>query len=296
MISATTEDLIPEQNLAVVKRILLTENDLYLALKSEYIADRAKPGQFINILKDSFLRRPFGIADVDKENNIIYVGIHKKGKGTEKLFSVKVGEKLGVLGPLGSSYRLQGLKEVFIVAGGTGVYPMLFLTKYCRLLGIKTRVALGFKTQDQSLLLKEFKENCDSLCVAAEDRAIDVKGYAQTALEKLYADWLVHLSEKNSSEKSLSEVHLSEMLIQEKKTGVAVLSCGPIPLMKTAASWAEANDLSCQISMEERMACGIGLCRGCAVELKEEAPDSASKNYQRCCVEGPVFNSTSIVW
>lgn len=263
----------------IVARRLLTEDNLLLEVQAPDIAEAAKVGQFVNILGKKFLRRPFGIARVNKETGTIQVGIKVKSCGTRDFFDYKIGDELDILGPLGTGFNLDGLDSVYIIGGGTGIYPLLFLADVCQEKNIVAYVACGFRTEHDALLLDEFLAvatdfawaNEDAKAVPEKYAAQMVAGYAQLALEKLYAK-------------------------HGKKSNTAVLTCGPLRMMQTAADWAKDKDLSAQVSMEERMACGFGICRTCAVELNETAAGGKNLNYARCCIEGPVFPAEVIAW
>lgn len=262
----------------IAERVLLNEDNLYLTLYAPEIAQTVKPGQFVNVLGKKFLRRPFGIARVQRTEGLIALGIKAKGCGTREFFSYEVGDYLDVLGPLGHGFQLQGLDVAYIIGGGTGIYPLLFLLDACKEKGIKTYIATGFRTAAEALLLDTFREHADAFMWASERvddseplAADQLQGYAQVALETLFLKY-------------------------GKTTATQMLTCGPIPMMQRAAAWAKQKGIAAQVSMEERMACGFGICRTCAVELAACAVNEKNLNYARCCVEGPVFEAEAIAW
>lgn len=263
----------------VIAKRLLTADNLWLELEAPEIAATATAGQFVNILGSQFLRRPFGIAGVDRDKGSICVGIKAKACGTRDFFTCEVGDKLDVLGPLGKGFSLEGLDAVYVLGGGTGIYPLLFLAHECKRRGIAAYVATGFRTAEDALLLDEFAAvstdfawACEQVpAIAPAQNARMVMGYAQNALEEL------HKRHGHSG-------------------AVQVLTCGPLRMMQLAAQWAEQIGMPAQVSMEERMACGFGICRTCAVELNETAAHGKNLNYARCCIEGPVFPAEVIAW
>ncbi len=263
----------------IVSRRLLTPDNLWLELEAPDIAAVAAPGQFVNVLGSQFLRRPFGIAQVDRVKGSVCIGIKAKACGTRDFFSYEPGDELDVLGPLGTGFSLEGFDKAYIIGGGTGIYPLLFLAEECQKRGIAAYVATGFKTAGDALLLDEFAASASDFAWACEQKPVQapehselmVQGYAQMALEEL------HLRHGGSSSGQ-------------------VLACGPLRMMQLAAEWAESNGMKAQVSMEERMACGFGICRTCAVELNETAAGGKNLNYARCCVEGPVFPAEVIAW
>ncbi len=259
----------------IIGKTLLNHENLLLEFFAPSIAEAAKPGQFVNVLGQAFLRRPFGIARVDKEKGSFQIGIKAKGCGTKDFFKYGIGEKLDILGPLGSGFNLDGLDEIYVIGGGTGIYPLLFLADCCRSLSIKTYIACGFRSKDQALLLDELQSVSTDFLYTLEanekEGSEHLNGYAQLALEALY--------------------------LRHGNNGKAqVFCCGPMPMMRSAALWAQSQGMKAQVSMEERMACGIGICRTCAVELNKLAVDEKNLNYARCCVEGPVFPAEVIAW
>ncbi|MDI9490515.1 MAG: dihydroorotate dehydrogenase electron transfer subunit [Clostridiaceae bacterium] len=259
-----------EHDCVLVKKEILNSENLFLTFESQEIAEQAQPGQFIDLKGAAFLRRPFGIASVNRDRGQFGIGIKKKSAGTAYFFEAKLGNIYSVLGPLGNGFNFEGLKNIFLIGGGTGIYPLLFVLEKAKEIGIKTYIATGFRSQEDILLEEEMGRIATELCIATEDGSAHLKGYAQQALEKL---WSEH---------------------GEAKPDTGLFCCGPQPMMKMAAVWAESLNLQCQVSTEERMACGIGICRTCAVRVKDLI--SGELNYDRCCLEGPVFNAEVIQW
>lgn len=259
----------------IVGKTLLNDENLLLEFHAPAIAEAAKPGQFVNVQGTAFLRRPFGIARVDKSKGSFQIGIKAKGCGTKDFFRYEIGDELDILGPLGTGFNLDGLDEVFVIGGGTGIYPLLFLADECRARKIKTYVATGFRTVEQALLIDAFVEATTDFLFALEKGTSDypsqVVGYAQSALEQLYLKY-------------------------GDSSNAQVLCCGPLVMMQKASEWAKENGFKAQVSMEERMACGIGICRTCAIELNQLGLNEKNLNYARCCVEGPVFPAEVIAW
>lgn len=277
----------------IVGKKRLNRDNVLLILRAPEIARLARPGQFVNVLGRAYLRRPFGICRVDRASGDVYLGIRAKREGTRELTEREPGERLDVLGPLGHGFELEGLREVFAIGGGTGIYPLLFLADICRERGIRAAIATGFRSAEEALLLEEFGAAAADFAFALEDpegkealtaelRAAGARfssaepGYAQRALEALYRRRA------------------------PRETGgaadAALFACGPMAMMRRAAAWAAENGLPAQVSMEEHMACGFGVCRTCAVELSERAAGGKDLNYARCCVDGPVFPAEVIAW
>lgn len=304
-----------EHDCILIKKTLLNQENILLTFQSQIISDTAQPGQFVAIKGPAFLRRPFGIAQVDRSSGTFSLGIRKKAAGTAAFFGAEIGETFSVLGPLGHGFELDGLETLFIIGGGTGIYPLLFLLETAREKGITTYIATGFRSSTDVLLAEEMNRLADGFCLATEDGSTGIKGFAQNALEKLWLDFCNNYRRDFDNSKSDDDKDLVEHSFEKSKT--ALFCCGPHPMMQKAAMWAKQIGLQCQVSLEERMACGIGICRTCAVAVKRE-PDAeviktdagAIKNeidtvvvrqepefdYDRCCVEGPVFPAEVVEW
>jgi dihydroorotate dehydrogenase electron transfer subunit len=250
-------------------------NDYFrFALEAPCIAHKAIPGQFVNIkLTDAvepFLRRPFSIHRVGNKNiEILYEVV---GPGTEILSKKKPQEYLDVIGPLGTGFSYHLLltdhRLPILVAGGMGVAPLIFLAE--KLAEIKNQrakikiiVLIGTKTKKQILCENEFKKlGCD-VKIATDDGSKGFKG----KVTDLLRDFLRTTND-------------------ERRT--TIYACGPHPMLKEIANISQKYNILAQISLEEHMACGIGVCLGCVVNTKN--------GYQRVCKEGPVFAADEIVW
>lgn len=253
----------------------LAPGQCLITFQAPEIARTARPGQFVALSCSQFLRRPLGIAAVDRSAGTVSVGGRAKGKGMDEILALEPGQVVSILGPLGTGYDLSGLDRCIVAGGGTGVYPMLFLLKELTDAGVKTGAAFGFRSAAQSILVDDFKALADHCTVASEAGDLDVEGDIMVALEDVF-----------------------EKLVKEggpAGPGMAILTCGPIPMMKKIADLAARRGLSCQVSMEERMACGVGLCLVCACQTK--ARDGGDgPHFVRCCKEGPVFPAEEVVW
>lgn len=247
----------------------LNSQTVVLTLAAPAIAANAFPGQFVNLACDHFLRRPFGIMSRDLQAGTVDVGIRVLGEGTAWLAARQPGETVSVLGPLGHGFNLAHLKRVITVGGGTGVFPLYFVQQYCREQGLEGIAVCGYRSQADSILTDEYAGLACRSLFASDCGDMAVAGHAGIALEQL----------------------LSEL---EPHPGTAVLTCGPSIMMKTVAAISARHGLPCQVSLEERMACGIGVCLVCACTIKEQG--SQESTYKRCCAEGPVFPAEVVEW
>lgn len=254
----------------VVGNDRLSELACVLTLEAPEIAATARPGQFVNLSCNHFLRRPIGIMDADPATGLIKTGIRIQGDGTAWLADRKPDDTLSVLGPLGHGFELDGLQRVITVGGGTGVFPLYFLQKTCQNLGLESIAVCGYRSKAESILANDYAALACQTLFASDLGDMDFAGHAGQALEALLADL-------------------------PSAPGTAILTCGPKIMMQKVAETAARHNLACQVSLEERMACGIGICLVCACKIKAEK-NGETFTHQRCCVEGPVFPAEVVEW
>lgn len=224
-------------------------------------AKEAKPGQFIAMYCEDgtkLLPRPISICGIDAENGTLRVVYRIAGEGTRLFSKMKEGDSLEVLGPLGNGFTMKEEKAI-IVGGGIGIPPMLELAKQ---LSCEKTVVLGYRDE---LFLKEEFDACTDVVVATEDGSCGTKGTVIDAINEANVD------------------------------GAVIYACGPMPMLKALAEYAEAHDMEAQISLEERMACGIGACLGCICKTKKKDHHTNVDN-QRICKDGPVFDAKEVVF
>lgn len=224
-------------------------------------AKEAKPGQFIAMYCEDgtkLLPRPISICGIDAENGTLRVVYRIAGEGTRLFSKMKKGDSLEVLGPLGNGFTMKE-KKAIIVGGGIGIPPMLELAKQ---LSCEKTVVLGYRDE---LFLKEEFDACADVVVATEDGSCGTKGTVIDAINEANVD------------------------------GAVIYACGPMPMLKALAEYAEAHDMEAQISLEERMACGIGACLGCICKTKKK-DHHTNVNNQRICKDGPVFDAKEVVF
>ena len=241
-----------------------------LVLKAPEIAARAVPGQFVMVrvtdTLDPFLARPLGICSIPSKTTIEIL-YRIAGRGTELLSRLKAGQTLSLLGPLGRGFPLpdKQSRPVFI-AGGSGFPPLHFLA---RLAGTRAHLFLGSKNKEclpPLSIIQSFKERVAGVHIATEDGSSGRKCMSTDLLESFL-----------------------DKMEQEHKASLILYACGPHGMLASVNRIANEHSLPCFVSMEERMACGLGACMGCAVPVK-------SGGYQRVCKEGPVFDAGEIEW
>ena len=253
-----------KESLKIVSQEEIGKDIYSLWLQADHMAEEARPGQFLSLYtRDGakLLPRPISICEIDKENKRLRLVYRVTGKntGTEAFSRLHQGIAIETLGPLGNGFPLQEAegKKVFLIGGGIGIPPMLETAK--QLKGQKTAV-LGYR--DELFLKDEFEKYAD-VYVATEDGSAGTKGNVLDAIREnmLEAD--------------------------------VIFACGPKPMLRALKEYALEKNIPCWISMEERMACGIGACLACVCQSKDIDAHSQVHN-KRVCKDGPVFLSTEV--
>ena len=257
----------PKQVFAkLIKKEKLLDGLYKFSVGAKEIVDIAKPGNFVEIRINEnlapFLRRPISIYNMDKEKGILEFIFQVKGKGTELLSKKEEGDLIDIIGPLGSgTFKFEGKKNIAIIGGGIGIFPLYELAKQAKELGINIHTYIGFRNKELVTLEKEFEVVSTNLTITTDDGSYKEKGFAIN--------------------------FLAEDLEKEKFD--CIYSCGPLPMLRAVKKLAEEKGIPCQISLEERMGCGLGVCLGCAV--KTAGSPKESPEYVHVCKAGPVFDS-----
>lgn len=244
--------------------------DIYSMWIETDIAKEAVPGQFISVYtKDPsrLLPRPISICEIKVgengkgEKNALRIVYRIAGEGTKEFSAYKAGDSIDILGPLGNGFPLDETKEddsVILMGGGIGIPPMLELAK--QLKGSKT-IVVGFRDSD-TFLDRELEKH-GRLIIATDDGSIGIKGNVIDAIRA------------------------------EKVTGSVIYACGPTPMLRGIKAYAAEKGIEAYISMEERMACGVGACLGCVCKTADIDDHSKVKN-ARICKDGPVFKASEV--
>ncbi len=261
-----------------------------LWIQTEHIAEHARPGQFLSLYCEDgsrLLPRPISICETDRERKALRMVYRIAGKGTEEFSRKQAGDQLRVTGPLGNGYPLghemnasdmsacsssevrkaisgktignhRKNRRAFLVGGGIGIPPLLELAKQ---LDCEKQIILGYR-DSKLFLLEDFQKQGD-IYIATEDGSVGTKGNVLDAIR----------------------VHAL--------TADVIYACGPMPMLRALKAYAQENDIECWISLEERMACGIGACLACVCK-SAEVDGHTNVHNKRICKEGPVFDAREV--
>ena len=240
---------------AVYSQVQLAEGIFSMWLGAGEMAKAAVPGQFIAVYPNDSARllpRPISICETDPEKELLRIVYRVAGEGTKELSSCRAGDTLSIMGPLGNGFPLKD-KKALLIGGGIGIPPMLELAKA---LPCEKTAVLGYR-DSQTFLAEEIGKYA-GLAVATEDGSVGTKG---TVLDAIKAQGL--------------------------KADI-IYACGPTPMLRALKEYAAKEGIECWISLEERMACGVGACLGCVCHSKDVDEHSNVRN-KRVCKDGPVF-------
>ena len=251
----------------VISQRILADGIYDLRLETS-IARDAVPGQFVGVYTDdksSLLPRPISICGVNKEKNELRLVYRVVGKGTDLFSKLSDKDQVDVLGPLGNGYPMNEAagKSVILMGGGIGVPPILELAKRLSKLSDgecpkDIKIVMGYRN-DQTFLADEFRQY-GQLYIATDDGSLGTHGTVIDALNK------------------------------QNIEGDVIYTCGPMPMLRGIKEYAKEHNMKAYLSLEERMACGVGACLGCVVATKDKDAHSHVNN-ARICTDGPVFDA-----
>jgi dihydroorotate dehydrogenase electron transfer subunit len=255
-----------DQTAQIISNERDTDQYFRLVVRAPQIAPQVRPGQFVHVrilpLKDALLRRPFSIFKASGDTlSVLYKNV---GKGTEVLSRMHPGEELGMIGPVGHGFTVPapGAETPLLVAGGYGMAAMYILAE---------------RSPQKGIVFVGGRRRVDILC-EADFHALG---------------WEVRATTQDGSHGQQGLV--TEPLIAELKRGTAnrkLFACGPTPMLKAVGKLAEEYSVPAELSMDEHMCCGVGVCLACVIPIKTPK----GWEYQRTCTEGPVFDSRVIEW
>jgi len=251
-------------DLTVTANIQLNANYVLIKMTSQEMLPEMLPGQFAEIKVDksptTFLRRPISINYVDRVNNEVWFLIQLVGDGTNTLAKLAKGEIVNVILPLGNSFSIpqESSNKLLLIGGGVGTAPLLYLGAILQVNNCKPTFLLGARSKNDLLQLEDFAKIGD-VYTTTEDGSGGEKGY------------------------------VTQHSVLNKQQFDQIYTCGPKPMMMAVAKYAKANSIECEVSLENKMACGIGACL-CCVE------NTVDKGHICVCTEGPVFNIKKLLW
>lgn len=247
----------------IIEKNAIAGNIYSFTIKCPEIAEAAVPGQFVHIRVDGFtLRRPVSICGTDRKKGTLRIVFEIRGEGTKHLSKLNEGTLIDMLAPLGHGFTVNpDFNKVILIGGGIGTPPMLPLAE---IYGEKAAVIIGFRNAEAVILRNDFKKTGAELILCTDDGSLGIHGFVTQPLEELV-----------------------------NKGGIdAIYACGPLPMLKNIAAIAKSKGIFCEISLEERMACGIGACLGCACRTVK----NDEEYFAHVCKDGPVFNAEEVLW
>ncbi len=252
------------ENFQVIENKALNPTNFLIRLKSSFTLPDLHPGQFVNIeVKNSpetFLRRPFSIFEYNKTENSLSLIVKTLGPGSKKLTEIEVGDTLNLILPLGKGFTYPDVQDrIMMVGGGSGVAPLLFLAKQSGLPPSRIDILFGAKTMNDHINVSDYEH---------------------------YAKF--YFSSEDGSQGDPGFVTEHSVFINQLNNYTKIYACGPVGMMKAVAKAAKDASIFCEVSLENLMACGFGVCL-CCIE------PTADGNL--CvCTEGPVFNINKLKW
>ena len=235
----------------------------FLLLQCDEPLEEIKAGQFVQVRVDdaqhTYLRRPISIHDVDYQNRTITLLVQRVGEGTNKMSDIKIGDTLNIIYPLGNGFTIPENNEgnVILVGGGIGIAPLYYLGKMLKEKGIEPQFLLGGRSKSDLIMLEEF-ESVGKVYITTNDGSLGEPGF------------------------------VTQHSIWKEKQFDMIYTCGPKPMMMAVTKIARENNIDCEVSLENLMACGLGACL-CCVENTIEGNVCV-------CKEGPVMNINKLLW
>ena len=243
----------------IIRQEMIGTDIFSMIIEAKDIAVQAKPGQFVDLYSadgSKLLPRPISLCEIDREAGTLRVVYRIAGKGTLEFSKLTSEHTIDVLGPLGNGFNLEEGKAI-LIGGGIGIPPMLQLAKE---LNCEKSIVLGYR--DEEFLSEEFKPYGE-VYKSSDNGAIGVKGTVMDAIKEYGIE------------------------------GTHIYACGPTPMLRAIQEYALSKGIRAQLSLEERMACGVGACLACVCKSKE-VDHHSNVNNKRVCKDGPVFYAEEV--
>lgn len=255
----------------VVSNRELAPGHFRMVLEAPEVAAVARPGQFVHVrltpLLDPLLRRPISIHDVDRRAGRVHLLYRVSGRGTALLAQNSKLSTLDIMGPLGNGFSLPRVPTgIVVVGGGIGIAPLVFLVRDLVDAGNQVWFLAGFRSARDVMTLEELELLGVDLALATDDGSAGLHGFVTDLLETAVADGNISF----------------------------YYACGPRPMLQQVAQMLARRGLPGELSLEERMACGVGACLSCACKTRDQGPEGF--RYRHVCVDGPVFSAGEVVW
>ncbi len=262
----------------VINQQMILPGLFLLTLHAAEVAGAARPGQFLHLrcgkTLDPLLRRPISIHFTDREKGEVSLLYRIAGKGTSLLSQKKRADKVSLLGPLGNGFKMtDGNESISVVAGGIGLAPLYFLLCELSLTNRRAAVFLGSASIEQLILVKEIKALGHQVYPCTDDGSSGFHGPVTELFEKSVA-------KRGSDNQNALTIDL-------------VYGCGPRGMLKRLCDLLRQKQIPGEVSLEEKIGCGVGACLSCACKIRE---GGSGYRYHRACVEGPVFKAGEVVW
>ncbi len=261
-----------QEEVKVIKNDSMGGGYYRMVMAAPRTAAAAVPGQFVHVrcseTADPLLRRPFSIYDADAQAGTIAILYAVVGRGTALLSEFSPGQTTTLLGPLGKGFTIpdQGGTAV-LIGGGVGIAPLLFLGKELQHKGFSVEALLGMQSAETASVIDDFAAAGVPVAVATNDGSLGACGHVTCLVDEDRPEWT-----------------------QECR----VYACGPKPMLQAVQAWVRTCGVQAELSLEERMGCGMGACLSCVCKVK--VATESGWEYQRVCMEGPVFAALEVIF
>jgi len=248
----------------VIKEKKAIAREIYsFTIECPEVAMIAQAGQFVHIRAEGFtLRRPVSICGIDRQKGTLRIVFEIRGAGTAEIARLNQGELIDILAPLGHGFTVdESFGKVVLIGGGIGTPPMLPLAQAYR---EKATVISGFRNSGAVILQEDLRKTGAETVLCTDDGSAGIHGFVTEPFGEIAKNGSVDM----------------------------VYACGPMPMLKNIAGICRENNIKCEISLEERMACGIGACLGCACRTLR----NDEEYFAHVCKDGPVFRAEEVIW
>ncbi|MCC6095233.1 MAG: dihydroorotate dehydrogenase electron transfer subunit [Eubacterium sp.] len=283
-----------KETAAILRQERISDGIYDMLLEAPEIARDAVPGQFVNVFlhdKSRLLPRPISLCEIDPVRNTLRLVYRAAGAGTTEMSRMKAGDSLQLMGPLGNGFPLEEAagRHVYLIGGGIGIPPMLETAK-----ALSGSAALAEEQRDVINDEERVSGKSDGVNARIRDTIVtSVLGYRRDCFLKDEFDHFGETLVATEDGSTGTRGTVLDAICQDGRKPDVIFACGPLPMLRALKHWAEENNVPCWVSMEERMACGIGACLACVCQTKDVDGHSHVRN-ARVCKDGPVFNASRL--